>query len=222
MHAFTSRRLTAMLLLAVAVTIVASIVNARLVEGQAQPQVTNTTALLTTNRTGLKVCVASLVPGIESRTVQEQIRGILTKISNHPDFQPAGLGRQPVVVDGICPSAPTITNPNYNSTDMLGAPAQVTTPSQYRTFVFVASAEQLAPAFVGRVSRTTAQELLCEQPQQRGCTVVTVAVYVTPQELADQAFLERSLTHAIGLWPVGEPRFNPAPVPPRERGPARP
>jgi hypothetical protein len=220
MRVLASRRLTALLVLA---TIpILALTYSGLVAGQEQPKATSATALLTTNRVGLKICVDSLAPGVESRVVQGEVRGTLIKISNHPDFQPAGLGRQPAVVDVGCPAPPTITQPNYEPRYPGTGGTSVTTPSQYRTFVFVASPQQLAtafPRFTGRLPRTTTQERLCEG---HVCHEVTVAVYVTPEELRDPQFLGRSLTYGLGLLPVGEPRFDPAPLPPDQRGPARP
>lgn len=217
MRLLASRRLTTLLVLVLAPLL--ALTYSGLVRGQGQPAVTNTTALLATNRAGLQICVTSLVPGVEARTIQGGVRGILTKISNHPDFQPAGLGRQPVVVDIGCPAAPTITQPNYDGKYPGTGAAMVTTPSGYRTFVFVALPEQLTTAFpryTGRLPRTATQEMLCTG---HVCAEVTVAVYVTPQELLDQRFLERSLTYGVGLLPVSEPRFDPAPLPPDQRGP---
>lgn len=226
MSLLASRRLTVVLLLGTALAAVVLLAGTRLVRAQAPVRVTDTTALLTTNRTGLKVCVAPAVPDAarpalqpQLQGAQDQVRAALAQVARHPDFQPAGLGREPLVVDAGCPAPPTIADPRFTSGGVLGAPARVATPSPYRAFVFVALPEQLAPAFLGRAPRTTAQELLCEGKR---CTAVTAAVYLTPDELGDRAVLERSLTRAVGLIPVGEPRFDPAPLPPARRGPASP
>lgn len=205
MHLLTSRWLTVTLLLALAIAIW-TLINTGRVRGQEQPGITSTTALLTTNRTSLKICVQSLVPGVDSRIIQGQIKGAMTSVSNHPDFQRAGLGREPVVVDAGCPSAPTITNPRYTSKDMSGVPAVVTTPSQYRLFVFVVSSDQLTRAFTWR-PHLTPQEMMCAGD---ACNEVTTAAYLTPTELLDRTALERSLTQGVGLWPVGRPQTNPA------------
>lgn len=205
MHLLTSRWLTVTLLLALAIAIW-TLINTGRVRGQEQPGITSTTALLTTNRTSLKICVQSLVPGVDSRIIQGQIKGAMTSVSNHPDFQRAGLGREPVVVDAGCPSAPTITNPRYTSKDMSGVPAVVTTPSQYRLFVFVVSLDQLTRAFIWR-PHLTPQEMMCAGD---ACNEVTTAAYLTPTELLDRTALERSLTQGVGLWPVGRPQTNPA------------
>lgn len=211
-----SPRLTVCLLLTVVAVLGASLFSARAVGGTDKPEFTNATALLTTNRAGLRVCVQSLVPGIDSRTVQGQVRGALNQVSNHPDFRPAGLARQPVVVDAGCPAAPAIDNPQFNPLDRASAGVPVDTPSPYRLFVFVAPADRLAHAFTWQ-PRLLPQELLCDS--SRVCPEVTTAAYLAPTELTNQPVLEETLTHGVGLWPVGKPRFNPNPAPhPPTRG----
>jgi hypothetical protein len=226
MSLLASRRLTVVLLLGTALAAVVLLAGTRLVRAQAPARVTDATALLTTNRTGLKICVAPAVPDAarsalqaQLQGAQERVRAALAQVAPHPDFQAAGLGREPLAVDVGCPAPPTIANPRFTSGGVLGAPATVATPSPYRAFVFIALPEQLSPTFRDRAPRTTAQELLC---QGKDCTAVTAVVYLTPDELGDRAFLERSLTRAVGLIPVGEPRFDPAPLPPARRGPASP
>lgn len=213
-RALASRRLTATLLLglllAAATTIALSARGADQARAQGRPEVDMRTALLATNRTGLRLCVQSLAPGLDSRAAQGPVRGAITSsVATHPDFGPAGLGREPVVVDAGCPAAPTISNPRYSRRGTAGAPAAVATPSPYRLFVFVAPAERLAAAFpTATRPRLTPQEVLC-----RGhvCPEVTTALYLTPAELADPGALARGLTHGVGLWPVGERRYEPRP-----------
>ncbi len=102
---------------------------------------TSATALLTTNRLGLKVSVESLVPDVDARTIRGHFQGGLASIANHPDYRAAGLGRQPVTVDTGCPTGPTIADPRYRPSSRLGASAAVSEPSLYRLFIFIASPE---------------------------------------------------------------------------------
>lgn len=216
MHVLASRRLTIMLLIAVIGMAGALVVGIGTTWGHPGAHRTNDTALLTTNRDGLKICVESLVPDLEEQQIQGQVRGALTKVSNHPDFQDAGLGRQPIAIDTGCPSEPTIRKARYDSRERIGAPDLADEPSGYRTFVYVASQEELDAAFGDRRLHITPQEELCEENDI--CGVVTVAVYLTPEELMDRPLLERSLTHGVGLWPVDEPRFDPTSPPEDPRG----
>lgn len=212
MRILTSSRLTVGLLLAVA-AIWASIASIGVTRGQEPPRIDNI-ALMTTNRPGLKICVESLVPGVDNRMILGQVRSAMTNVAKHPDFQRSGLGRQPLVVDTGCSAPPTITDPRYHP-DMLGAPARVTEPSQYLLFIFVATPDQLAQAFSWQ-PRLVPQELLCDGDV---CNEVTGALYLTPAELTDRAVLERGLTQGVGLWPVGRRGGNP-PFDPVPRAPA--
>lgn len=201
-----SRRLTIGLLLAVLVSIGASLYGAGVAQGHEGARFDLSTALLASDRPGLKICVQSLVPGVDARTIQSRVQGALTGVSKHPDFARAGLDRQPVAIDVGCPIGPTITNPRYSGKDMSGVPAIVTAPSPYRLFVFVATPEQVAQAFTWQ-PRLTPQEMICERD---GCNEITAALYLTPSELTDLATLARGLTQGVGLWPEGRARNNPA------------
>lgn len=173
---------------------------------------TMSTALLSTNRSNLQLCVESLVSGLSNQQVQGKVRGAMTKVANHPDFQHAGLGRGPIVVDQSCPSDPLVLDPTHDKVhrERLGNPKKVTEPSTYRTFVYVITDAQLAQGFrlPDRYPRLSAQEVM----EEGGLLpTVTMALYVTANELNDPSFLEHSLTHAVGLWPVDEPRTEESP-----------
>lgn len=165
-----------------------------------------TTALLTNNRPGLKICVQSLLPGVEATAVQRQATARMADVSKHPDFSRSGLARQPVTIDTGCPSGPTIASPGYARGDKIGAPAIVKEPSPYRLYVFVTSAEQVAQAFAWQ-PHLTPQEMICDGGR---CVEVTTALYLTPQQIADASVFARSLTQGVGLWPEGRERTNPA------------
>ncbi len=123
------------------------------------------------------------------------------------------------MVDTGCPAPPTITDSRYNANYRSGAPTQSTTPSRYRLFVFVAPSDQLAQAFPRQPkTRETPQEVLCTG---HACVEVTTAVYLTPEELTNQPVLLRALVRGVGLWPVGERRFDPKPMPPNPNPPGR-
>lgn len=211
----SSPRLTMILLLALGAAIAALVSGLGMALGYPGGRATNTTALLATNRDGLKVCVESLVPGVDRQTIRGRIQGGLTSVANHPDFQAAGLGRRAVVVDAGCPAPPTIADPQYGSSRRLGRPTSVTEPSPYRLFVFVATVEQIAQAFGDRPQHITAQEVLCEKDL---CPVVTTALYVTPEELGDRDVLALGLTEGVGLLPTGKPYYDTKPQPIDPRG----
>jgi hypothetical protein len=209
-------------LLLATTTILAIVVQQSGTSQLARAEIDNTTALLTTNRTSLKVCVQPLIPDITAAESQVLVQQALARIARHPDFIRAGLGGKPVTVDIGCPGTATIDNPRFEATNKLGVPAEVTTPSQYRAFVYIASPERLIHSFGEnsprtltreRPLRTTAQELLCDGDT---CGEVTVAAYMSPEELRTMPLLDYVVTHAIGLWPVDEsPADAPASIDPR-------
>ena len=210
-----SPRLTLILLVALFAAVGAVVAGADQAFGHPGTHATTTTALLTTNRPGLKVCVESLVPDVDTQTIRGRVQGGLAAVANHPDYQAAGLGRQPVAVDAGCPARPTVADPRYRPSSRLGAPAAVTEPSLYRLFIFIASPEQIAQAFGDRPQHITAQELLCDGDL---CPVVTTALYLTPPELRDPAVLATGLTEGVGLLPVGRPYYDTKPQPIDPRG----
>lgn len=206
MQIMASRRLTFALLLAIVLAAAASLYAADRVRGHEGIRLTRETALLTSNRDVLKICVESLVPGTSSQALVDGLRGGLPRLTAHPDFQRAGLGNAPVTIVPGCPAPPTIADPRYDRLDMSGRPRIVTEPSEYRLFVFVAPTEQLAAAFDWS-PRLTPQEMLCGGSV---CQEATTALYLTLGEVTNRAVLERGLVQGVGLWPEGRPRTNPA------------
>lgn len=165
-------------------------------------QVTDANALLVTSRTGLRVCVESLDSGIEPAIVRDRVHAGLARISRHPDFAAAGLGRRPVDVHEGCSAAPTIDQPGYRSSSRLGAPVAVEKASPYRLMVFVAPAGRMAAAFQDRDPALTAQEVICGAGT---CPVVTMAAYFSPASLFDAEAVDRALTEGVGLREVRRP-----------------
>jgi len=162
-------------------------------------RVTDSTALLVTSRAGLQVCVESLGSGIEPGTVRDRVQAGLARVSRHPDFSAAGLGRRPVDVHEGCSAVPSIDQPSYRSSSRLGAPVAVVEASPYRLMVFVAAPDRMAAAFDDRDPAVTAQEVMCEAGT---CPVVTTAAYFSPASLFDTDALDRALTEGVGLRPV--------------------
>jgi len=74
--------------------------------------------------------------------------------------------------------------------------ALVTSPSNYRVFVFVVSSDKVALPN-GHSFWSTPQELYCYEGR---CGEVTTALYIVPEELADPELASLRLAHAVGLW----------------------
>src|SRR5690348_7491068 len=105
-RALASRRLMIGLLLAVALVAGANFYWLGVAQGHAGELLDPTTALLTSNRPGLSICVQSLLPEVKAAAVQRQVIGGIDSASKHPDFARGGLARQPVAVDVGCPAGP--------------------------------------------------------------------------------------------------------------------
>jgi hypothetical protein len=127
----------------------------------------------------------------------------MSLIENHPDFIPSGLAEGAVTIDVDCPGDPTVSDPRFFTGSRRGAPVTVDQPSDYRLFVYVASPDIIAEKFGSRWYRTTQHERYCDD--LGSCGAVTYALYLSPSDLADREFVTYQLTHALGLWPEGEP-----------------
>ncbi|CAN5693408.1 hypothetical protein BH23CHL2_BH23CHL2_01660 [soil metagenome] len=214
LHIASSYRLTIILAVAVMLGLAWALI-AGIGQTRGQDELLTTdTALLTTNRDGLRVCVETLAPDdMGNQQIQGKVRGALNKIrATHPDFEAAGLGRAPVDVATGCPGDPTIFDPDFDIFESRGGTPLlvVDEPSEYRTFIYIATEEQMDEAFLdpNRYPRRVPREVLCEEVSgsTHGCLSVTTSLYLTANELNDLDFLERSLMHSIGLWPVDEAR----------------
>lgn len=192
-------RLTTVVLAAIVVLLLAALVLDR--DGQGLDRPTDATALLTTGRNGLRVCFESRGTDLAPSAVRAQVQAGLARVSRHPDFTSAGLGRRPVEVHDGCRAVPSIDLPNYRSSSRFGAPVAVTSASPYRLMVFVVPPGRMATAFDGRDPAVSAQEVMCDAGR---CPVVTTAAYLSPATLADSELLDRALIEGIGLRQLDE------------------
>lgn len=195
----TSRLTTVVLATIVALLLTALVLNWG---GQQQDRPTSATALLTTGRTGLQVCVESLGADLAPQAIRERVQESLTRVGQHPDFVPAGLGRRPVEVHQGCQAVPSIDQPGHRSSSRLGSPVEVTEASPFRLMVFVLAPSRMATAFDQRDPVVNAQEVMCETGR---CPVVTSAAYFTPATLADTELLDDTLTEGVGLRRLDQP-----------------
>lgn len=172
-------------------------------------------ALLAPNRAALAACVAGVGPAaVAVPTARQRIEQALTGLSQQPVWGKAGLAVVPRVVDIGCPSEPYLLQPGVTWEDgvpITGAGPRVETASSYRLFVFVLPPDELSHVIRGRHDiRTAAQELLCRGHQ---CAEVSTGLYLTPDEVSNNAFLQEWLAKGLGLEPpVALPPNAPVPV----------
>jgi hypothetical protein len=128
----------------------------------------------------------------------------LTEAATHEYWYPAGYPeREKWVVDIGCPSLPLPYVTRSTAKWKGGRPVEYTPPLTdvkpnftYVASVFVMSLEDIDQLLGGTISRVVPQEMQCEGPT---CSEVRSAVYVTPEEASDGAFMTRLLQVALGL-----------------------
>ena len=162
--------------------------------------ITTESALLTSNRDHLAICVESKVPEVTNEVLKTAIVAALVKVMIHPDFVDAGLASGTAQVDIGCPSPARATQPGFDwetgGSDEQGAPF-VDTPSQYRTFAFVVSPSQITGPS-GQILHGTAQELYISGGVG---AEVTSAVYLTADDVPNIEAVGKYLEAGVGLVP---------------------
>ena len=156
------------------------------------------TALLTTNRSTLKVCVDSKVPALGDAALGASTAASLGQVARHPHFRQAGLAAARPQVDVGCPTRARIAEPGfeYRAGRSDRGDIFVAQPSPYRVYVYVVAEEQLAP-LAGAAFRRVPQEVFCSE--RGSCTEVSTAVYLSAEEIGRPGRLARELTRAAGL-----------------------
>lgn len=164
-------------------------------------QITNS-ALLTANRDRLEICVEVVSPAraapIDAR---QHIERALSQVTQHRSWRSARFGIGPPTVTTGCPGDPFLLRPGVTVLD--GSPSgstrfpRVSDASRYRLFVFVLSDQELKRVIQGVFDvRTVTQEMLC---YGRTCIPVSLGLYFSNSELANQQFLQDRLAQGLGL-----------------------
>lgn len=147
----------------------------------------------------LQLCAQYMDGSLPSAVEMDKLRAALAEVQRHPDYVQAGFDRGgPPTLRTGCPKPPAII------TNLL----TVVTPSIYTSFVFLATAEELARyRFPENDPRVYTEEFLCDIHEAPGqepsgvCTEVTTGVYLSTEELNDQRFVVRNLTAGVSLDP---------------------
>lgn len=170
--------------------------------GHARTRIMGDNGLLTTNRTNLQVCVASKVQSLPAAVLRGRAQDALERVARHPRFKPVGYGAAPTRVAEGCPTPARIAEPGFDPRaghSNVGG-IGVDQPTPYRAYVFVVPQQQLA-VLAGLGSRRVPQEVYCD-PGTDSCAAVSVAIYLSPSEVANLPLFARELTGALGLNPA--------------------
>lgn len=163
------------------------------------------TALVTANRDRLRLCIDRLdVSAVDLNSGKTALDQALSEASNHQFWEPSGLAENEPVVDVGCPTPPALFEPDAYVTERgFGLFVEVSTrvdeASPYRTFVYVISKEKLQETF-GENYPIATQETLKRSNHEFGA--VTLALFVTPDQLQDRGFLSQWLLVTSGVLPA--------------------
>jgi hypothetical protein len=139
-------------------------------------------------RARLQVCIQKMDGSEVDQSALGKITAAFAQVKNHKHYEEAGLnssgGLQ--IIRG-CPSV---------AAAKLGRSHVVSRPNPIFTFIFVATEAELKDVTFKRYPRTGSQETMCSGDK---CNEVTKALYITPEEIEDEATLVKALTAGIGL-----------------------
>ena len=168
--------------------------------GTAEPVNRTGTALLTSNRDRLAVCVddpSTAESAAEPIGVQE-VNSAIQALSENPTWQRLGLSEPAPLVREICPSVPALYDPGpYGGEtlwDVRGRRVEI--PSYFRVHVYVLPQEEIDHVG-GSGWRQVSEENMCELDN---CSEVTTGLYVSLDELRDSGFFVPLFARAVGIW----------------------
>lgn len=139
-------------------------------------------------RPSLQVCIQKMDGSEVDSATMGKVTAAFAKVKNHPDFHAAGLDSSGgmKILRG-CPSVAAAKQ---------GRAHVVTQPSPIFSFVFIATEEELKHVTFKSYPRVGSQETMCSGDK---CHEITKALYMTPQEVANEEALVKALTAGIGL-----------------------
>jgi hypothetical protein len=161
---------------------------------------TDRSALLTSNRDALRLCVReapSLRAG-DSR-VAERLGASLKAVGAHPDWAAARFGAKAPTVDVGCPG-PELALERLEPKESIVGVGRTAKPGRYRTVIHVLD-ERTADVVLGErnAERAPAEFLRVDD---HVLAEVTTALVVRESYLDDPEFTSRWLSQAVGLRPM--------------------
>ncbi|NMO21488.1 hypothetical protein HPC49_31690 [Pyxidicoccus fallax] len=156
-------------------------------------------ALLTTNRDALRLCVRE-APGLRGGgRVTERLDASLKALDAHPDWAAARFGAKTPTVEAGCPG-PALPLARIEPKESIVGPGPTTKPGRFRTFIHVLD-EKTADVVLGerKAERAVAEFLRVDD---HILAEVTTALVVRESYLDDPEFASRWLSQAVGLQPM--------------------
>lgn len=153
------------------------------------------------NRDRLAICVdAEGVLPVFATQARNAFESALQSLSDDPVWVRVGLSEPSPIVQEDCPAGPALYDPDAGPKiddslfEVRGR--AVANASYYSIHVYVIPQADI-DHYTGRDGyRLTGEEYFCSQGS---CSEITAGLYVSPDELVDQARLSDLLAHAIGL-----------------------
>lgn len=158
------------------------------------------------DRSRLEVCLEdthSLTPDNEAKAA---IQRALHVLQAHPKAGRGGLGVSPPATTLPCDAEPFRLSADYakRAGDRNHPPLPIVEkPGPFRVMIFVLPDDQIDALFGGALTRTYPQEVWCTFVDL--CLVATEGIFAKASDLADSAWIEKTLAQAIGLDPPPVP-----------------
>jgi len=154
----------------------------------------------------LAICVDAVGEARETRSDSvKAVRDAMSKVQEHEIWAKANFGSEPIVDEG-CPAGPSLYDPEsgpFPGESLFFVRGRVVDrPSYYWEFVFVVPAEDIPTENETRGWRFTREEVTCSGDN---CVEATGGLYLTPNDVADEAFLVDQLEKAVGLEDPTDP-----------------
>ncbi|WP_163994132.1 hypothetical protein [Pyxidicoccus caerfyrddinensis] len=175
--------------------------------GEAPPNVldgdvhfTSQSALLTTNRDALRLCVRE-APSLRANgsRVTERLTASLKAVGAHPDWVAARFGSKTPTVEAGCPG-PELALERLEPKESIVGVGPTTKPGRFRTVIHVLD-EKTADQVLGeRKAERAPSEFL--RVDDHMLVEVTTALVVRESYLDDPEFTSRWLAQAVGLQPM--------------------
>jgi hypothetical protein len=162
------------------------------------PSVLVHSALQVSNRDRPAVCVDAVDTEETLETIAASVvEAALPALVEHPTWDRTDYAtKPPTIVEQGCPTGPALYSAdNSNVSNLFEVRSRfVVTASYYRLHMFVVSTEEMNRLGGREAFRFSSEESVCSDD---GCVPVTQGIYVSEEDLADQAFITNLLIRAL-------------------------
>lgn len=155
--------------------------------------------LLTANRDRLALCIE--LPGVplaDQASVELAVEDVLSTVSAAVSTTHPELGDPPPVVDVDCPGERPSPSSSWAGSYFELPGRRVEDASYYRVHIYIVSAEELSRMSGDPPFQLATEEFACNGDD---CRDVTMALYLSADQVGDARFLKDNLEKALGLKP---------------------